>query len=74
MQKHYDPNKLPPIAMWKKELSEKTSQQTTLIKKSNTLRDEIKKVERIQRSVKEILRSEEQPQIKPKQRSVSMER
>ena len=74
MQKHYDPNKLPPIAMWKKELSEKTSQENSLLRKSNTLRDETKKVERIQRSVKEILRSEEQPQIKPKQRTVNMER
>jgi len=73
MQKHYDPNKLPPITKWKKELSEKTAAKTKLSGEYKTLRDETSKIERIQRSAKEILRSEEQQGLKPKRRVLEME-
>ena len=73
LQKRFDPNKLPPITKWKKELSEKNIARTKLSGEYNTLRDETKKIERIQRSVKEILRSEEQQEIKPKRRELDME-
>ena len=73
MQKHFDPNKLPPATKWKKELSEKTAARSVLSGEYNTLREETKKIERIQRSVKDILRSEEQPEVKPKRRELGIE-
>ncbi|MDR2571258.1 MAG: MobA/MobL family protein [Oscillospiraceae bacterium] len=72
MQKHFDPIKMPPITKWKKELSEKTAAKAKLSGGYNTLRDETKKIERIQRSVKEILRSEEQQEVKPKRRELDI--
>ncbi|MCL2821460.1 MAG: MobA/MobL family protein [Oscillospiraceae bacterium] len=73
LQKRFDPNKLPPITKWKKELSEKNIARTKLSGEYNTLRDETKKIERIQRSVKEILRSEEKQELKLKRRELDTE-
>jgi len=72
LQKRYDPDKLPPITKWKKELSEKTTAKSKLSGECHRLRDETKKIERIQRSVKEILWSENPTIQKPKQRELDM--
>jgi hypothetical protein len=73
MQKHFDPNKLPPITKWKKELSEKTAAKSNLSGEYHNLRDETKRIEQIQRSAKEILRSEELMEQKSKRREMEME-
>ena len=73
MQKNFDPNKLPPITKWKKEIAEMTATKAKLSGEYNTLREETKKIERIQRSVKEILQSVEQPEVKPKLRELDIE-
>jgi hypothetical protein len=73
LQKRYDPTKLPQITKWKKELSEKTAAKSKLSGEYHRLRDETKKIERIQRSVKGILRSGEQPEVKSKRRDLDME-
>jgi len=73
MQKHFDPSKLPPTTQWKKELTEKTTVKSNLSEEYNTLKEETKKIEHIQWSVKEILRGDEQQDIKPKQRELDIE-
>jgi len=73
MQKHFDPNKLPPTTKWKKELAEMTAMKGKLSEEYNTLREETKKIEHIKQSVKEILRSDEQRLLKPKRRKLDME-
>ena len=73
MQKHFDPNKLPPTTKWKKELAEMTVMKGKLSEKYNILRDETKMIERIQQSVKGILRSEEQQEEKPNRRKLDIE-
>ena len=59
MHKRYDPNKLPPITKWREELSAKTAKREKLYRDYETLKTETAKVEKIQRSVKEILHSDE---------------
>ena len=58
MQKHFDPKKLPPIFKWEKELAEKLEVKDSLYREYHKLKDDTAKVEKIQRSVKNILHSE----------------
>ena len=58
MGKHFNPNKLPPIKEWEKELAEKTAVKDALYIDYYKLKDDTAKIEKIQRSVKEILHSE----------------
>jgi len=58
LQKHFDPKKLPPIAAWEKKLAENLEAKDSLYREYYTFKDETAKVEKIQRSVKEILHSE----------------
>ena len=58
LQNRFDPNKLPPISAWEKELAGKLISKDALYREYYALKDETANVEQIQRSVKEILRSE----------------
>jgi hypothetical protein len=59
MQKHFDPKKLPPIGAWEKELASKLAEKDALYRDYYKLKDDTAKIEKIQRSVKEILHSGE---------------
>ena len=59
MGKHFDPNKLPPIKEWEKELAEKTAVKDALYIDYYKLKDDTARIEKIQWSVKEILHSDE---------------
>ena len=58
MGKHFDPNKLPPIKEWEKELAKKTTVKDALYIDYHKLKDDTTKIEKIQRSVTEILHNE----------------
>ena len=58
LQERYDPKKLPPISKWRDELSAKTAEMDALNREYHKLKEETQKVEKIQRSVKEILHSD----------------
>ena len=61
LQGRFDPKKLPPITKWRGELAAKSTEKETLYTKYYALKDETAKVEKIQRSVAEIMRAERQP-------------
>ena len=66
MQERYDPKKLPPITVWQKQLSEKIAEKESLIREYYKLKDETAKIEKIQRSVKNILHGDKpQPKQSP---------
>ena len=54
----FDQNKLPPIAKWQEELAVKTTEKDSQYREYYTLKDETAKVEKIKRSVAEILNSD----------------
>ena len=58
LQSRFDKNKLPPISMWEKELAGKLEARDSLYREYYALKDETQKVERIQRSVKDILHND----------------
>jgi hypothetical protein len=58
LQERFDPNKLPPIAKWRDEYAAKTAEKDALYREYYKLKDDTAKVEKIQRSVKEILHNE----------------
>jgi hypothetical protein len=58
LQGRFDPKKLPPITMWRQELGTKTSEKNVLNREYTLLKEETAKVEKIKRSVTEILHSE----------------
>lgn len=67
LQKRFDPKKLPPIAKWKAERDRLIGEKKQLSEKYRTLKDEVKEVERIKKSIDNILREEyrrEQPSLK----------
>jgi predicted nucleic acid-binding Zn-ribbon protein len=76
LQGRYDPKKLPPIDMWKRELGSKTDESNALYAEYTALKEETQKVERIKRSVAEILHSEkpeqEQTQVKSRKRDMEI--
>jgi len=73
LQKRYDPKKLPPIDMWRQELGSKISEKNALNQEYQKLKEETAKVEKMQRSVKEMLHIDEpQPERIP-QKSRGME-
>ncbi|MDR0292559.1 MAG: hypothetical protein LBH95_00195 [Oscillospiraceae bacterium] len=59
LQGRFDPKKLPPITMWRQELGTKTSEKNVLNREYTLLKEETAKVEKIKRSVMEILHSDE---------------
>ena len=62
----------PPITKWREELTAKTAESVSLYREYKTLKDETAKVEKIKRSVIDILHSDE-PKREP-QKSQDMER
>jgi len=70
LQDRFDPKKSPPITKWREELAAKTSESAALYQEYKTLRDEILKVEKIKRSVAEILHSDEPKRIPQKSRGM----
>jgi hypothetical protein len=58
LQERFDLKKLPPITKWREELSAKTEERAALNREYLALKDETRKVERIQLGVEEILRSD----------------
>jgi chromosome segregation ATPase len=58
LQERFDPNKLPTIAKWREDLAVKTTVKDSLYREYYTLKDETAKVEKIKRSVTEILHSD----------------
>ena len=73
LQKRYNPDKLPPITMWKKELATKTAEKESLYGEYETLKAETHKVEKIRASVKAILHSDEPQPGRTKKRTQVME-
>jgi ATP-dependent exoDNAse (exonuclease V) alpha subunit len=72
MQDRFDPKKLPPISKWEKELAAKEVDKARLYQGYVKLKDETKKVEQIQRSVKEILHTETQERTRQKSRGMEL--
>ena len=65
MQKRYDPKKLPPITKWKAERETLTAERNLIYREFNSLKDEVKEVEKVKRSVCEVVREDrrrERPQ------------
>ena len=60
LQERFDPKKLPPISKWRDELAAKLAEADTLYREYSKLKDETAKVEKIKRSVKDILHSDTQ--------------
>jgi hypothetical protein len=58
LQEHFDPKKLPPITMWRKELADKMGERDGLSREYNKLKEETAKVEQIKKNVAEIMKSE----------------
>lgn len=58
MQDHFDPKKLPPISKWEAESNKLKSERQELSRRYFTLKEDVKEVERIQRSINNILREE----------------
>ena len=73
LQKRYDPNKLPPITKWREELTAKTAEREKLYREYEKLKTETAKVEKIQRSVKEILHTDEPQTERTKSKSQGLE-
>ena len=67
LQARFDPKKLPPITKWREELAAKTAEKDALYREYVALKDGTAKVERIKRSVAEIIKGEtEAPKRTPK--------
>jgi len=58
LQERFDPKKLPPIAMWREELSAKTAEREAMYREYQKLKRETQKVEQIRRNVTEIVGNE----------------
>lgn len=58
MQDHFDPKKLPSISKWEAESNKLKSERQELSRRYFTLKEDVKEVERIQRSINNILREE----------------
>jgi hypothetical protein len=58
LQGRFDPKKLPPITKWREELTTKTAEKEKLYQEYSILKEETAKVEKIKRSIAEILHSE----------------
>jgi len=64
MQGHFDPKKLPPVTKWQAERGKLTAEKNRLNQSYVSLKDEVKEVEQIRKSVNDIMREEtrrEQP-------------
>ena len=68
LQDRFDPKKLPPITMWRDELTAKTAEQKAMYREYQSLKSETQKVEQIRRSVTEIM------QIKAPERTAAKKR
>jgi hypothetical protein len=69
MQERFNPKKLPPVTKWKEEYKTLTAEKDLIYREYYNLKDEVKEVEQIKRSV-DVLIKEQEPQ---KQRSKSHE-
>lgn len=72
LQERYDPKKLPPITKWREELVAKTTESNTLYRDYLVLKDETAKVEKIRRSVGEIMREETAKMIPQKSQGMEL--
>ena len=73
MQKYFDPIKLPPISMWEKELAIKLAEKDSLYREYYKPKDDTAKVEKNQRSIKEILYSESMERTARKSRDMELQ-
>jgi len=73
MQKHFDLKKLPPISAWEKELATKLAEKDALSAEYHKLKDDTAKIEKIQRSAREIQRGESPERTMKKSRKHDME-
>ena len=72
LQERFDLKKLPPISKWRDELTEKTTEKNTLYREYHSLKDETARVEKIKRSVTEILRGETPERAPQKSRGMEI--
>ncbi|MCL2637977.1 MAG: hypothetical protein FWD48_06345 [Oscillospiraceae bacterium] len=72
LQERFNPKKLPPVSKWIAEREEKTTEKDKLYQQYKTLKDEVKEVEQIKRSVYDILQ-EENRERQQRKRSYDME-
>ena len=68
LQSRFNPKKSPPITKWQEELTAKTAESAALYRDYKKLKDETAKVEKIQRSIKDILHSDEPERAPQKSR------
>jgi len=72
LQERFDPKTLPPITKWREELFVKTAEKDMLYQEYYTLKDETVKVEKIKRSVTDILQSDEPKRVPQKIRGMAL--
>jgi hypothetical protein len=59
MQKHFDPNKLPPITMWTNERNKLTAERAEVNSGFAALKADVQKAERMRKAVNQIMREEQ---------------
>jgi hypothetical protein len=69
LQSRYDPKKLPPIKAWTDERTALTAERAALNRRYETLKSETQSVEKLRRSVDEIMMPAAPEQEHPKTRS-----
>jgi hypothetical protein len=72
LQERFDPKKQPPVTRWRNDLAAKTTEKEALYQEYYALKEETAKVEKIKRSVTEILKSERPGQATERARGVAL--
>ena len=72
MQDRYDSKKLPPITKWQEELANKTAMRDSLYQDYYTLKNETAKIEKIKRSVTEIMELEKADKMPQKSQKMEL--
>jgi hypothetical protein len=74
MQKHFDPNKLPPIMMWTNERNKLTAERAEVNKGFAALKADVQKAERMRKAVNQIMREEQHREQPARKHAHGMER
>jgi hypothetical protein len=72
MQERFNPKKLPPITKWKDEYKKLTAEKDKLYREYYSLKNEVAEVEKIKRSVYDILREEKREQQRSKSHEMEL--
>jgi ATP-dependent exoDNAse (exonuclease V) alpha subunit len=72
LQERFNPKKSPPVSKWKAEQQEKTAERDKLYSVYYKLKDEVKEMEQIKRSVNDILQQEERQNKRTRKREMEL--